>query len=41
LLGVAAWANQPKVLTYGPFIGLLIGPFAGFLADANSTAARV
>ena len=37
LLGVAAWAKQPKVLTYGPFIGLL----AGVLTDANITAARV
>jgi ZIP family zinc transporter len=37
LLGLAAWAKQPKVLTYGPSIGL----FAGFLTDAIITAARV
>jgi hypothetical protein len=37
LLGVAAWAKQPKVLTYAPLIGL----FAGFLTDAIIAAARV
>jgi hypothetical protein len=37
LLGVAAWAKRPKVLTYGPFIGL----FAGVVTDANIIAARV
>jgi len=37
LLGLAAWAKQPKVLTYGPLIGL----FARFLTDGIITAARV